>query len=132
MHLKVDRAGKTQEVTLTLEEAPSSNKTASNGQNGSNENSPMRGVEVQDLTPDIAQQLGLKPGTKGVVVTGVPQDSAAAESGLQRGDVIEQVNRQNVNSTSDYERLVNQAGNQSVVLLVNRGGNTMFLVVQPQ
>jgi S1-C subfamily serine protease len=64
-------------------------------------------------------------------VTDVAEGSPAAESGLQRGDVIVQVNRHPVNSVSEYQREVRQAGNQSMVLLVNRGGNTTFLVVQP-
>jgi serine protease Do len=68
---------------------------------------------------------------KGVVVTNVSDDSPAADAGLQRGDVIEQINRQPVNSVADYRRLVSEAGKQSIVLLINRGGNTTFLVVQP-
>jgi serine protease Do len=92
----------------------------------------MKGVQVDELTPDIRDQLGLKPDTKGVVVTSVPDGSPAADAGLQRGDVIEQINRQSVNSVSDYQRLITQAGKQTLVLLVNRRGNTQFVVVQPE
>ncbi|HUA15151.1 MAG TPA: DegQ family serine endoprotease [Verrucomicrobiae bacterium] len=130
VHLKVNRNGATRDVSLTLGEAPSGKGSTS--QNGNEENSPMRGVQVQDLTNDIRQQLGLEPGVKGVVVTEVADDSPAADAGLQRGDVIEQVNRQPVNSVDEYERLIGQAGKQDVVLLINRGGNTTFIVVQPE
>jgi serine protease Do len=92
----------------------------------------MRGVQVDDLTSEIRQQLGLKPDVKGVVVTEVPEASPAADAALQRGDVIEQINKQPVNSVADYQRLINQAGKQTLVLLVNRGGTTTFLVVQPE
>jgi S1-C subfamily serine protease len=51
-------------------------------------------------------------------------------AGLQRGDVIEQVNRHPVDSVSQYEREVRTAGSQGIVLLVNRGGTTAFVVVQ--
>jgi serine protease Do len=131
VHLKVNRAGKTSDVEVKLGEAPTG-KNNENGQGGNAENSPMNGVQVDDLTDDIRQQLGLKPNTKGVVVTDVADGSPAADSGLQRGDVIEQINRQPVNSVSDYRRLVSQLGKQSVVLLVNRGGNTTFMVLQPE
>ena len=91
----------------------------------------MRGVQVAELTNDIRQQLGLRSDIKGVVVTDVPDGSPAAEAGLQRGDVVEQVNRKPVESVSEYERLVRQAGAQPVVLLINRGGASTFVVVQP-
>ncbi len=131
VHLKVNRNGEERDFSLTLGEAPSG-KGASNAGGGEAENSPMRGVQVDELTNDIRQQLGLNQNVKGVVVTDVAGDSPAADAGLQRGDVIEQVNRQPVNSVSDYQRLISGAGKQTIVLLINRGGTTTFLVVQPE
>ena len=131
VHLKVLRSGENRDVTLTLGEAPSG-KGQGNSAEGSAENSPLNGIQVDELTSDIRQQLGLGPDVKGVVVTEVPDGSPASDAGLQRGDVIEQVNRHPVNSVPEYERLVREAGTQAVVLLVNRGGNTTFVVVQPE
>ena len=131
IHLKVDRNGDAKDFTVTLGEAPAG-KGAGNAGDESAENSPMRGVQVEELTDDIRQQLGLKSNVKGVVVTNVAEDSPAGDSGLQRGDVIEQINRQVVNSTADYQRLIASAGKQTIVLLVNRGGNTTFLVIEGQ
>jgi serine protease Do len=130
-HLKVNHNGQTHDVDVTLGEVPASQNGGNESENAAG-NSSMHGVQVQDLSDDIRQQLGLKADVKGVVVTSVADDSPAADAGLQRGDVIEQVNRQNVNSVAEYQRMVDHAGNQSVVLLVNRGGNTTFLVVQPE
>src|SRR5579862_8501758 len=125
VHLKVNRSGQTRDVSVTLGESP----TGKAGKNapGAAESSPMRGVQVDELTDDIRQQLGLNSEVKGVVVTEVADGSPAADSGLQRGDIIEQVNRHPVNSVSDYNHLVDEAGKQAVVLLVNRGGNTTFV-----
>lgn len=131
VHLKVIHSGGTRDVSLTLGEAPSGKGAGKNAE-GSAENSPMSGVQVDELTSDIRQQLGLGPDVKGVVVTDVPDGSPASDAGLQRGDVIEQVNRHPVNSVAEYDRLVRQAGAQAVVLLINRGGNTTFVVVQPE
>jgi serine protease Do len=131
VHLKVLRNGETRDVTLTLGEAPSGKGQGSNAE-GPAENSPMNGVQVDELTNDIRQQLGLNPDVKGVVVTDVPDGSPASDAGLQRGDVIEQVNRHPVNSVAEYQRLIGEAGAQAVVLLINRGGNTTFVVVQPE
>ncbi len=131
VHLEVSRNGQSREVTLALGEAPTG-KGAGNTPGESAEDNTMRGVQVDEITDDIRQQLGLKAGTKGVVVTDVAGGSPAADVGLQRGDVIEQINRQPVDSVSEYQRLVEQAGKQSVILLIDRGGNTTFLVVQPE
>lgn len=131
IQLKVDRGGEPKGFAVVLDQAPSTKKAATSP-GGSEENNLMSGVEVQDLTADIRNQLGLNSDVKGVVVTSVGEASAAAASGLQRGDVIEQVNRQPVNSVGDYDRLVRQNGNKALVLLVNRGGNTTFLVVEPE
>ena len=131
VHLKVERSGQMRDVSLALGEAPAT-KGVGNEAGGSAENSPMRGVQVDELTSDIRQQLGLKPDVKGVVVTNVAGDSPAADAGLQQGDVIEQINRKPVNSVADYQQLIEQSGKQSLVLLINRGGNTNFMVVQPE
>ena len=132
VRLKVNRNGESRDVSLTLGEAPAGKGAVGATPGGSAESSVMREVQVDELTNEIRQQLGLKPGTEGVVVTDVPDGSPASDAGLQRGDVIEQINRQPVKSVSDYERLIRQAGKETIVLLVNRGGNTTFVVVQPE
>lgn len=131
VQLKVLRNGETRDVTLTLGETPAGKAPGSKTE-GAADNSPMKGVQVDELTSDIRQQLGLGPDVKGVVVTDVPEGSPASEADLQRGDVIEQVNRHPVNSVSEYQRLIREAGAQAVVLLIDRGGNTTFVVVQPE
>jgi len=130
VHLKLLRNGQPREVTLTLGESPTARSAANAG--GQAQTSTMRGVQVDELTPDIRQQLGLNSDVQGVVVAEVADNSPAADAGLQRGDVIEQINRQPVNSVPDYQLLISQTGNQPVVLLINRKGNTSFLVVQPE
>jgi serine protease Do len=130
VQLKVLRNGTPRDVSVTLGETPGKGAGSTSGTSA--EGSPMQDVQVDELTPDVRQQLGLNADVKGVVVTGVPDGSPASDAGLRRGDVIEQVNRQPVNSVADYQRLITQAGKQTLVLLVNRHGSTTFLVVQPE
>jgi serine protease Do len=94
--------------------------------------STMEGLSVTDLTPDIASELEVPPGTKGVVVTSAEPGSAAAEAGLRRGDLITQVNRKPVASVAQFEQAVRSGGSNSVLLLVSRGGGSIFVVVEPQ
>ncbi len=92
----------------------------------------LSGLTVQDLSPEIARQLGLPHDASGVVITEVNPDSAAAAVGLQSGDVITQINRQAVHNLEDYRRITSKLGkNQSVLLLIKRGDSNMFVVISP-
>lgn len=93
---------------------------------------PSLGVTVQNLTPQIARELGLKKST-GVVVTGVEPGSPAAEASIQPGDVIQAVNRKPVKNVEDFVKIVEKARESgSLLLLVQRGQNTMFAAVTPR
>jgi serine protease Do len=126
--LKVLRDGKVENVEVTLGEFPSKEQRAS-AADGANENG-LQGVTVENLTADAAEQLRIPAGTKGVVVDKVDPASRAAEAGLQRGDVIQQVNHKSISNVKEYSQAVGASGkNDSVLLLVDRNGGTMFLAV---
>jgi serine protease Do len=131
INLKVLREGKPLQVTLKLAEFPSDQERASLG-NGNKESSEgvLPGVSVENLTPEIASELKLSAQTKGVVVDDVSQSSAAAEAGLQKGDVIQEVNHKPVTTASDFRQAVGSASKDSpILLLVNHGGNTMYVAI---
>jgi serine protease Do len=128
--LKIDRNGQEQEVSVTLGELPE--KAARSPLAEGIAHSAMRGVQVDELTPQVARELGLRPSIKGVVITDVDPAAPAADAGLHPGDVIEEVNRQPVSSVSGYRRVLSEAGKEPVVLSVNRHGNTAFIVVEPE
>ncbi len=129
--LTVFRGGKQQDISATLGEMPAQNESAGNPAAGGSGNA-LEGVSVDNLTADVARQLNLPTQTQGVVVTDVADGSRAADAGLGRGDVIEEVNRRPVHSVSDFNSALKQAGNQPVLLLVNHGGNTGYIVVPQQ
>jgi S1-C subfamily serine protease len=87
------------------------------------------GITAEPLTPEIAAQLGLRRGTQGVVVTRVDPAGPAAQAGVQAGDVIQEVNRQPVRSPSEVRDALQRSGNRAAVLLVNRGGQTIYIPV---
>jgi len=141
--LDVIRDGKPMTIKVTLAQRPNGldwaksggnsggNDNGDNG-NGAADNGNARGINVENLSPDVVQQLGLDSNTKGVVVTSVDPDSTAADAGIGRGTVIVAVERHPVANVSDFKRLMAQAQNQPVLLTVNAGGNTGFVVVQPK
>ena len=126
--MKVWRDGKTMDVPVTLGQFPANEERASvDSQDSGN---ALQGVNVENLTPDTAQQLKLSPATKGVVVDTVNPSSRAADAGLQAGDVIVQVNHQSVSNVRDFTQAVSSSKKDApVLLLVNRDGGTMFLAV---
>jgi serine protease Do len=130
IHLKILRNGSERDVAIKLGELPA--QGTSNEGNGASQNSPLHGVRVNDLTPSVARDLGLSPTVKGVVVTDVADGTPAAGAGLKRDDVIEEVNHHPVTTVAEYERAVREAGKQELVLLVNRNGQTSFMVVEPE
>ena len=86
---------------------------------------------MQPLTPALAQQLGLTVGTQGLVVVAIDQSGPAADAGIQRGDVIEQVNQQPVHTVEELRDAVQRSGAAPVLLLVNHRGTTVFITVKP-
>jgi serine protease Do len=127
------RDGKPIQFHVTLGTRPTGTEgenAESGGSSQEGSSGAMLGVQVENLTSEIRQQLELPAGTSGVVVTNIDESGSAAESGLQRGDVIQQVNRQAVNNRSDFDRLVKQAGNKGVLLTVNRQGRTLFTAIE--
>jgi len=127
--LQISRDGKIQDVNVALGELP---EKAQKSGPAEGESGGLEGVEVQSLTPDLAEQLQLQPGTRGVVVTSVDPASQAAAAGLGRGDVIQEVNHKPVSSIEDFRRAVSAAGKGSILLLVNHQGVTNYVVIESQ
>ncbi|HME44568.1 MAG TPA: DegQ family serine endoprotease [Syntrophorhabdales bacterium] len=111
------KVGEMEEKTTEVAKAPTGKKL---------------GIGVQNITPDIAQSLGLKD-TTGVVVTQVEPGSPADNAGIRQGDVIREADRKPV---KDVRGLMDEIGKakdkESILLLVQRGRNKMFAAVTPK
>jgi serine protease Do len=83
---------------------------------------------VQELTPELGQQLGIE-GTKGVIVTRVEPDSPADEAGIRRRDVILEVNQRPVASVKDFRSALGETS-KGALLLVRRGEAEIFVAVK--
>jgi len=126
--LKVFRDGQTREVTAQVGELPGKKVERASRETGEGQNSALDGVSVEDLDARTARQAGLPATTKGVVVTEVDPGSAAASAGLKEGDVIQEVNHHTVTNSDDLASALHKSNGESL-LLVNRGGNKLYLAV---
>jgi serine protease Do len=127
--LDIIRDGQPMTIHLTLGERPS-NLSVTAGVSKAPSEGTLRGITVQNLTPDIRDQLGLPPDVRGVVITDLDPSSPAAQRGLQQGDVIEAINRHPVNSVADFNHLAAEAKGQTL-LRINRQGNGAYVVISP-
>jgi serine protease Do len=86
------------------------------------------GMRVQDVTPEIASQLGLEDAA-GVVVTAIQPGSAAEDAGIRRGDVILEVDRYEVKDTAQLRERLDES-DDGALLLVRRGDATLFVPIK--
>jgi serine protease Do len=117
---------KTITKTVTIGELPGEMQKPSAGLEYNN---LLKGVTVQDVTPEIAGNLNLPPKLKGVVVTNVAGDSPASMM-LTQGDVIQEINRQRITDMKDYEKVVSKIKPGSdILLLIHRGGTSLYITL---
>jgi len=124
--LTILRDGHERQIEATLAQLPG-NRRASNDNTPSEERGKL-GMSLEPLTPELASQLGSKART-GVVVDDVAPGGPAADAGIRSGDIIRQVNRRPVSSAADVQQAVRDSGNRPALMLVERGGNTLFVAV---
>jgi serine protease Do len=130
------RNGKKQDTTVTVADraklfASRLGEEEEGGDNSTPKESKL-GLSVRAVTSDIADRLDI-PAGKGVIVQDVKPGSFADDVGLNRGDVILEINKQPVNSEDDFTRISStlKSGQDVVFLVRSRGAGrqegTIFL-----
>ena len=126
------RDGKAQMVTVTIGKLDANVSLASAGEAATAEvTNDAFGITVQDLTSDMAKELGLKEGTTGVVISNVDEDSLAANAGLAAGDMIVSVAGKSVKNVAEYRDVMQKHPVDSGVRMqVSRDGVTRFVFLR--
>src|SRR5258708_3246430 len=127
--LDVIRDGKNTTIPATLEAKGSREKVP---RDSPSPEKPRWGLGLQDLSPDVRQQLQAPAEVHGALVANVEPGSSAENAGLQRGDVVLEVNRKPVNSAQDVQQALSAIpkGQDALVLVGSNGGNT-YRVLHP-
>ena len=67
------------------------------------------GLELKEMTPELARQLGVPEDEQGILVMGVRPEGKGASAGMKRGDIIKELNREPVNSIDDLKDKISSA-----------------------
>jgi serine protease Do len=127
IHLEVEREGKPIEVAVTL---GSFNGDKGSEVAGGHHDKARWGLNLGDLDQNTRSELQLNSAVHGAVVEDVQPGSPADNAGLQRGDVIMEVNRHSMKSASDVvQALGSVPGGQDALVLVWSNGGTTFRVM---
>ena len=120
--IKIVRDGQEKVLPITIAERTEKSEMASAQQSGE-----AFGMTVQEITPEIAQHLGLTI-KKGLIVVDVQEGTVAEDVGIQPQDIILQVNKVKVTTMKEYQKEIAKAGEKgSLLLLIKRGKATFFV-----
>jgi len=125
--IKINREGQFKTITVTIGELKEEKNTTLTK---SIEQKPRLGLSLQELSPELAKQLGT-PTKKGLVITDVENDSPADKAGLKNGNVILEAAQKTMTKIDDFAALTNKLlPGESILLLVQRWDGVIFVVVK--
>ena len=87
------------------------------------------GVGLETLADDHRQALNIPSKIKGVIITQIDKRTPAEKAGLNRGDVLVEVNRKRITDISDFRDVLDSTRRDKVLLLVYRGGNYFYMAI---
>ena len=121
------RDGQKQNITIEIGKLEDEEPVIADAETGT---SKKLGITVQELTPKLAESLGIDE-TQGLIVTNISSDSAAAEAGILRGDIILEINREKIESIVQYKNALRVAQEKkSILMLIKRDEHTRFVVIE--
>jgi serine protease Do len=125
IELEIYREGKSKKVSVTVEAFPEDAAVKAEA-DAEPEVLEKLGFEIQDLTDELAQQLGYTAG-KGVIISEVDSGSLAEEAGLKSGMLILEVNRSEVTNVKDFEKAAAKTKQGNLLLRVKTREGTVFV-----
>jgi serine protease Do len=129
--LVVLRDGTEKRLTVKLDEANPEKMARGRDSVPDSDDKTALGVSVAPLTPELAARAKAPKDAKGLFVEDVNPDGRAAAAGIQAGDIIQEVNRQTVNSVDDLRTAMKKSTDKPALMLINRQGNDIFVTVRP-
>ena len=130
--LGIIRNGNSKQVTVKLGELPS-NMANNQTQPQQKQMGETLGFTVHNLSPDLANRLGVDSDLNGVVITKVSRGSDAYQQGLRRGMIITAINHKPVKNVDDFNSMMNDIANSKkpvALMRVNSGGAYTYIALR--
>lgn len=129
--LKIWRNGQSFNIPITVAQLPfeTSLETKNYKKSQRTSENPFKGLSVIELDPSMAKQIGADIEDRGVVVYRIEPGSPAENSGLRKGDLIMEIERQRITSASEFQRVIQKITRNDVMVLINRGGKKFYTIL---
>jgi len=131
VRLEVYRSGEKLGFTVVLAEERSNTKTRSTGE-VLTEPADVLGLSVKNTRKGRPQDDDSDSERSGVIITDVRPESIASAAQLVDNDIIVEINRKRVQSVADFYSLVRSSRQQPMLLLIERSGARMFVILDPK
>lgn len=126
--LIVNRDGKEITLEVVLGEFPESDSFFPSSETITEEN---LGMEVQMITPELAQQFDLPEDETGVIVLSVQPGSAADEAQIRPGDILSEVNQLEIRTIEDYHQILELSRyDRMILVLIKRENNMLYKIIK--
>ena len=130
LKLRILRDGQEKELAVAVGEQPADMASVAKKMTGAALNE--LGLSLQDLTKEVAEQFGYSK-DQGVLIADVEEGSAAAQLGLQAGQLVEEVNRIRVRNLKELQQALKKSNNPKQVLLrIRSGEHSQYVVLQSE
>lgn len=132
VEVSAQRNGRDQNFTVALAELPDRERPESEDESSSTRGTGNEkfGLTLQPLTAEMAQRNGLDADDHGLLVTRVDPNGSAANAGIRQGDLIQEVNRQAVETAAQFSAAILQSGAKPALVLVKRRNNVIYLTLK--
>jgi Do/DeqQ family serine protease len=127
----VMRNGREENFQVALAELPEQQRPETQESSGSSGSGNERfGLTLQPFTGEMASRYGLDADDQGLLVTKVDPSSNAANAGIREGDLIQEVNRQQVRTFAQFNSAIQQSGTRPALILLKRRNNVIYLTLK--
>ena len=125
IEMKIIRENKPITKNVTVSELPTDVQKPAKGEYGN----LLNGVRVQELTPEFIERFDIPKKLKGVIVAEVDEDSPAFGI-IKPGDIIQEINKQNIVGLKDYENVAGKIKQgEDVMLFIRRGQASKYITL---
>jgi len=125
------RNGREQNFQVALAELPERQQPESEeSSSGGGTSNDKFGLSLQPLTAETASRYGLDADDQGLLVTKVDPGSNAADAGIRQGDLIQEVNRQQVRTLVEFNSAVQRSGARPALVLIKRRNVVTYVTLK--